>query len=325
MTVSSASSGRIDAQRLRELSERRDGPAAVRMTSHLGLLVALGGAGFATFQAYGILWALPFMAAQGVVMACLFMPLHETVHRTAFRTEWANTLFGHVCGLAICFPWEYYRVFHWAHHRHTQDKAHDPELAVMPGAGSLAQRLIAFSGALQIYGRLRVLMRHALTGTSELPWVPADKRSLVAREARCYAAVYGLMVGVSLLLWSPALLILWLGPLLFGQFVLRPYLYTEHTGCGRSRSAFENTRTTYTNAVIRWLTWNMPYHAEHHAYPSVPFHALGDANTIMASALVHAERGYPLSLAKAWRALGTVPLLTPSPGSDRQAGGQSPA
>lgn len=294
---------RIDAGRLRELSTRRDGPAMIRMASHLGLVVALAAAGIAVAGTWGFLWALPFMAAQGLLTAFLFMPLHEIVHRTAFRTETLNTAFGHLCGIAICFPWEYYRVFHWAHHRHTQDEDLDPELAVMPSAGSLGQRLLAFSGALQVYGRFRVLLRHALTGTSTLPWVPADKRALIVREARLYLAAYVGLALASLLLASPFILTAWLGPLLIGQFALRPYLYTEHTGCGRSRSAFENTRTTYTSALIRWFAWNMPYHAEHHAYPSVPFHALPAANALIGPGLQHTETGYPRSMRAAWRAL----------------------
>ncbi|HQS19118.1 fatty acid desaturase [Reyranella sp.] len=294
---------RIDAKRLRELSTRRDGPAALRMAVHLGLVLALAAISIAVSETRGFFWAIPFIAMQGILMAFLFMPLHETVHRTAFRTEALNTVFGHLCGLAICFPWEYYRVFHWAHHRHTQDEAHDPELAVMPSAGSLWQRLLAFSGALQVYGRFRVLLRHALTGTSTLPWVPTDKRALIVREARLYLAAYAGLAAASLLFRSPLILTVWLGPLLIGQFALRPYLYTEHTGCGRSRSAFENTRTTYTNAVIRWFAWNMPYHAEHHAYPSVPFHALPAANALVAAGLRHTEAGYPRSMKAAWRAL----------------------
>ena len=294
---------RIDPRRLRELSTRRDGPAAVRMATHLGLVLVLAVAGTAVAGAWGAPWAIPFIVIQGLLVAFLFMPLHETVHRTAFKTESLNTVFGHLCGLAICFPWEYYRAFHWAHHRHTQDGARDPELAVMPSAGSLWQRLLAFSGALQIYGRFRVLLRHAVTGTSALPWVPADKRKLIVREARLYLAAYAGLAAISLLFRSPLVLTAWLCPLLIGQFALRPYLYTEHTGCGRSRSAFENTRTTYTNAVIRWFAWNMPYHAEHHAYPSVPFHALPDANTLIAAGLLHTEAGYPRSMRAAWRAL----------------------
>lgn len=48
----------------------------------------------------------------------------------------------------------------------------------------------------------------------------------------------------------------------------------EQTGCASTRDCLENTRTTLTLALVRLVAWNMPYHAEHHSYPAVPFHAL---------------------------------------------------
>jgi fatty acid desaturase len=54
------------------------------------------------------------------------------------------------------------------------------------------------------------------------------------------------------------------------------YLLAEHTGCPLVPDMLANSRTTVTNAVVRFFAWNMPYHAEHHAFPSVPFHALPD-------------------------------------------------
>jgi fatty acid desaturase len=62
-------------------------------------------------------------------------------------------------------------------------------------------------------------------------------------------------------------------PLLVGQGFLRPYLLAEHTACAFTRDCLENTRTTLTLWLVRLFAWNMPYHAEHHAYPAVPFHA----------------------------------------------------
>ena len=44
------------------------------------------------------------------------------------------------------------------------------------------------------------------------------------------------------------------------------------------RNGLTNTRTTLTNAAVRLLMWNMPFHAEHHLYPSIPFHRLADAH-----------------------------------------------
>jgi fatty acid desaturase len=54
----------------------------------------------------------------------------------------------------------------------------------------------------------------------------------------------------------------------------------------------ENTRTTYTNALVRALAWNMPYHAEHHAYPAVPFHRLAEVNRVIAPRLKVTAPGY---------------------------------
>jgi len=92
--------------------------------------------------------------------------------------------------------------------------------------------------------------------------------------------------------WQLTLVSLAIVPLIVGQLFLRPYLYAEHTGCDRTRSAFQNTRTTYTGMVTRWFAWNMPYHVEHHAYPSIPFHALPKLNAIVDERIVFRGRGY---------------------------------
>jgi len=98
----------------------------------------------------------------------------------------------------------------------------------------------------------------------------------------------------AILLW------VWVIPLLVGQLILRPYLYAEHTGCERMRSAFDNTRTTYTGNVMKWFAWNMPYHVEHHAYPSIPFHALPQLNQIVADRIAFQGRGYRAVTRETW-------------------------
>jgi len=298
-----AAAGPVSHASLRQLSRRRDGPAAIRMASQLGAIALMGSLVTAPTVLGSPLWAVPLVVCQGFLVAFLFMPLHETVHKTAFRTRWPNVALGHLCGVAIGFPYEYYSVFHWEHHRHTQDPRKDPELLVMPPLISTTRLLLAFSGALQVADRIRLLLKHAITGTVTAQWVPVDNHGLIVREARCYLVVYGLLFSGSLVLQSSALLLAWVVPLLIGQFFLRPYLFAEHTGCGRARSAFDNTRTTYTNAILRWFAWNMPYHVEHHAYPSVPFHALSELNAIVSARIVHSEQGYPRSIGRALRSL----------------------
>jgi len=126
-------------------------------------------------------------------------------------------------------------------------------------------------------------------------------RALVVREARALVATYAALVIASIALGTTILLWVWLAPLVIGQAFLRPYLLAEHSGCGHSRDAFENTRTTFTSAVVRWFTWNMPYHAEHHAHPNIPFHALPLLHEVVAGRLIHRGEGYRAVTRQVWR------------------------
>jgi fatty acid desaturase len=69
-------------------------------------------------------------------------------------------------------------------------------------------------------------------------------------------------------------------------------LLAEHGGCPFVADGLRNTRTTLTLAPLRRLMWNMPFHAEHHLYPSLPFHALGRAHRQLAPALAELSPGY---------------------------------
>jgi hypothetical protein len=84
-------------------------------------------------------------------------------------------------------------------------------------------------------------------------------------------AIY-LAAAASIALGYTAALYFWFLPALLAMPVLRAYLITEHTGCSQDQNGLSNTRTTLTVFPIRLIMWNMPYHAEHHLFPAVPFH-----------------------------------------------------
>ena len=90
--------------------------------------------------------------------------------------------------------------------------------------------------------------------------------------------------------WAP--LAFWIGPQLLGQPFLRLYLLTEHTGCAYEANGLANTRTTLTNGAMRLLMWNMSFHAEHHLYPSIPFHRLPAAHAAVRDRLGVVQHGY---------------------------------
>ncbi|MCK1297828.1 MULTISPECIES: fatty acid desaturase [unclassified Bradyrhizobium] len=285
---------------LRELSVPSNLRGAVQSLGHYGVILLIGGLIWMVASRHGVLWALPLMAVQGYLVAFLFMAVHETAHKTAFKSRGLNLVVGYLSGFIIGLPYEYYCLFHWDHHRYTQDPDKDPELIVGVKPTSDTQLAIAYSGLLQVAGRLRLMLDHAVTGKVVVPWIPENRRTIIVTEARAYVALYALLLVLSLWFSSALLLWVWIVPLIIGQFFLRPYLYAEHTGCERTRSAFQNTRTTYTGAIVKWVAWNMPYHVEHHAYPTIPFHALPKLNGIVDGEIVHRGRGYIRTTRETW-------------------------
>jgi fatty acid desaturase len=101
--------------------------------------------------------------------------------------------------------------------------------------------------------------------------------------------------------WTPVLF--WVVPTLLGQPLLRMYLLTEHTGCTMDRNGLTNTRTTLTMLPLRLLMWNMPFHAEHHLYPSIPFHRLGEAHRAIRGRLGMVQAGYARWQLGYWQSL----------------------
>jgi fatty acid desaturase len=117
-----------------------------------------------------------------------------------------------------------------------------------------------------------MLILQLARGTVQARYLPAKALPRMKREARAMLALYAL--AALSLAFTPALLWLWLIPVLLGQPFLRLYLLAEHGDCPFVANMLENTRTTFTNRIVRFVAWNMPYHVEHHAYPAVPFHQL---------------------------------------------------
>ncbi|MEM9756166.1 MAG: fatty acid desaturase, partial [Pseudomonadota bacterium] len=177
--------------------------------------------------------------------------------------------------LILVQPFLWFRAFHMAHHRHTGDPAQDPELA-SPKPRTWPELLWHLATLEYWRDKLTVLLQNA-AGTPSGAYSSKRLRPRITWEARAYLAAYAALGAVGLLTPLGAMLVwAWLLPLAAGFPVLRLYLLAEHDGCPPVADMFRNTRTTFTDALTRRLAWNMPYHAEHHAWPMVPFHKLPD-------------------------------------------------
>lgn len=277
-----------DREALRDLSQRSDLAGAVHLCGHAAVIgVTAMGVGVAA----GSWWLVPALFLHGVALVFLFAPLHETIHRTAFRNRRANWVVAWICGLVLAIPPTDFRHFHWAHHRHTQDPARDPELAV-PKPTTQARYLIQLSGWPFWRDRVSSVIRQAF-GRAGAPYLPAREHRKVASEARVFLALYGTVALAAVIAESLAPLLFWVLPVLMAQPVLRVFLLAEHTGCPQVPEMARNTRTTLTGLPVRLLGWNMSFHAEHHLHPSVPFHALPLLHRRLVERLTRVSPGYP--------------------------------
>lgn len=267
------------------LTERSDRAGLLHLGVHWGLILLLGAA--IGLQVPG--WWL-LMLPQGILIVFLFTLLHEASHKTPFRSEWLNTLAALVSGFLLLLGPEWFRYFHFAHHRHTQDPDNDPELAT-PKPETLLQYVVHVSGLPVYWGEAKGLVLNAL-GRGKAPYIPPKAEAKVQREAIAMIVLYALLALGSLWFQTALLLRVWIIPALLGQPFLRLYLLAEHGRCAFVANMLENSRTTATNRIVRFLAWNMPFHAEHHSYPAVPFHRLPEFHAIVQAHLKETERGY---------------------------------
>ncbi|MBX2835722.1 MAG: fatty acid desaturase [Gammaproteobacteria bacterium] len=275
----------LTSEQRKALTVKSNGKGLAQLAIHLGAILIV---------TMLIVYRIPFWPAllvlQGILLIFLFCLMHESVHRTPFRTRWINDAVATSCGLVLVLPPEWFRQFHFAHHRYTQDPDKDPELASSK-PNTFGEYLIYLSGFPVWKSQLSALVNNALSPCQD-SFVPVAKQQLIRAEAIGMLLLYSLLLGVSWHWQTANLLYLWLIPLILGQPFLRLYLLAEHSHCKNVTDMFENTRTTMTHHLIYRLSWNMPYHAEHHAYPQVPFHRLADFHTLAKPHLKVLTPGY---------------------------------
>ena len=274
----------LDTTQRASLTERKDAPALIHLGLYWGLMI---GFGIYIGTALPLWWTL--LLPLSILYAFNFTLLHETVHSTPFKTEVLNKITGRISSVLIILPMDWFRYFHLAHHRHTNDPENDPELR-SGKPETTAQYIWHVTGLPIWYGNINKLIKNA-TRTNNDPYVPAKGKEKIKREARIMIVLYlcvlaALIFGQSWIFWC------WIVPSVLGQPFLRLYLLAEHGRCPPVANMFENTRTTFTNRIVRFLAWNMPYHIEHHTYPSVPFHKLPELHQLIKEDLMSTSDGY---------------------------------
>lgn len=274
---------RISPDEKAKLTERSNAHGILHLLLYCGAIVISSG----WILTNAPLWPL-VMVFQGVLLTFLFTLCHECTHKTPFKSERLNELIGWISGGLILLPFLWFRYFHLAHHRHTNDPDNDPELA-SPKPETWSAYVLHVSGIPYWRSQIVTLFCNAFLDASA-PYLPDRVKAKIRTESRVLLGIYVVVLGS--LFVSKIALTLWLIPLLLGQPFLRLYLLAEHGRCPPVTNMLENTRTVFTNRIARFLAWNMPYHIEHHSFPNVPFHALPKLHQHMKNDLISTSEGY---------------------------------
>ncbi|MBE7379913.1 MAG: fatty acid desaturase family protein [Leptolyngbya sp. SIO1E4] len=274
---------------LKRLNERSNLKGGLQLLGHLAVMA---GSGYLWATQRGQ-WAiaLPALIIYGFSLASMFAAVHECVHRTAFASNRLNAGVGWVAGVLSFYNSTFYRRYHKWHHRYTQIPGKDPELEE-PKPTTFQEYLWRVSGLPWWWGKVKGHWRVATGNMAEMPYIPEAAYGEVRRSTWLQLGVYAIAIGLSVVAHQPWFLLYWLLPLAVGQPILRLILLAEHTGCSHEDNPLTNTRTTLTTWPIKLLMWNMPFHAEHHLYPSIPFHQLAAAHGQLASKFAYVASGY---------------------------------
>jgi fatty acid desaturase len=258
----------IAPAKLKALSVKSDWRGGLKLGAHLGAIVLTGAA---LSLAWGGWLAVPAFVAHGILINFLYAGQHELSHSTVFKTKQLNEIFGRLFGFILIYPRDFDQIQHFAHHRYTQNWEGDGELA--RDRYTLASYLLWVLGPTYWYTRVRRVIRFSFGVVTE-PYIPDNRKADVIREARWHLAGYAAIALLSVAAGSWAALQLWLLPMIVMKPVHQLQNTIEHLGLPHIDTITENTRTTRTNGIMRWLAWNMQYHTAHHAFPGVPCYAL---------------------------------------------------
>lgn len=271
----------VPRQTLRELLERKDGPALRDTFIWFALII---GSGVCGFLLWGTWWAIIPFAIYGILYASTSdSRWHESSHGTAFKTDWMNNALYEVASFMVVresVPWR------WSHTRHHSDTiivGRDPEIAV-PRPPNLFAMFIKLFGLKQIPAYFRNVLLHCTSQLTpeEKTYIPESEYGKIFIRARIYVFIYAGVIALAIGTHS-ILPLMFIGlPPLYGTWLMLVYGTTQHAGLAENVLDHRlNCRTVYMDPINRFLYWNMNYHVEHHMFPLVPYHALPRLHAII--------------------------------------------
>lgn len=218
----------------------------------------------------------------GLMCCSTFACLHESAHGTAFGSRRLNQIAALICGVLHVYPNVLFKELHFMHHRYTHVPGKDPEISIgkylIPSViTSLPSYLGWLTGAPLLSFKV-LMISMSVIGMPEpirqllFPFIRPKVRSKLFLDALVTLVFWGGIIYVASTIdakyWA-----LIVGQVI-GHSLLAAYTAAEHNGLPHEGSILQKTRSISASSMMKLIMWNMPYHAEHHAFPAVPFHNL---------------------------------------------------
>ncbi|HLX71827.1 MAG TPA: fatty acid desaturase family protein [Verrucomicrobiae bacterium] len=281
----------IPRKRLKELMQRRNGPAIFHTLLWFTLL---GVTGYFGYHFWGTWWCVPCFIAYGLLYGTASdSRWHECGHRTAFRTTWMNDVVYEVASFMVIRESTSWRWSHTRHHTDTIIVGRDPEIAV-PRPPDLVGIATAFFILKSGPKEFKRILRHcagSLTSEEKI-YVPESEWPRVIRIARIWALIYAVVIAWAIARRSILPLMLIGLPSFYGAWLMVVFGLTQHAGLAENVLDHRlNSRTIYMNPIFRFLYWNMNYHVEHHMFPMVPYYSLPALHTELKTDMPRPYRG----------------------------------
>lgn len=266
-------SPKIAPEELAAIREPTDMPGLLNFCLWIALL---GISGWLAWLSLGTYWAIPAFIAYGTIYSSSDARWHELSHGTVFRTKRLNDWFYQLCSFMTLRESYLWRYSHTRHHTHTIVVGSDPEIQVARPA-DLVRIVLDFLFIPSGISETRRIMRHAFRGlgNQEAQFVPERAKTRLIRTSRIYVALWAILGVWCFAIQSVLPLLFAIGPRFYGGWLHQLLGLTQHAGLAENVCDHrENCRTVMINPVFRFLYMNMNYHLEHHASPTVPYHAL---------------------------------------------------
>jgi fatty acid desaturase/nitrite reductase/ring-hydroxylating ferredoxin subunit len=265
----------ISREEMKELMQRSDLKGLAHTVAFFGVLIGLG---ILAYRAIGTPGMIPAFFAYGTVYCFLNHLMHETHHRTVFKSVWLNEFVHWISGFAHGAEPIYDRWGHAQHHTFTYLIGDDPEV-ITPRPADIPTLLGQFFGIGII--KPGPIINHAfgIIPPADKDLVPESNWKAMIWSSRLWLLGYALIIASCFVFGTILPLVYTLFARFYGAFI--PTLLNDTQHVGLEQNVYDHRlicRNVRVDPITSFFYWNMQYHTEHHMFPTVPFHALRKLN-----------------------------------------------